>query len=77
MKKLQINQFRNDFLVFSILLKNERKQFELRYRRCFLFFNSFLEELKIPKSPFEINRLLERMENLNVVCFALTVQDIQ
>jgi hypothetical protein len=40
--------------------KNERKNFYLRYSmyckvEIFRFFVRFLEELKTPKSPFEIN----------------------
>ena len=45
-------------MVSSILPKNERKQFDLRYqcKYCKLnFFLRFLEELKTPKGHFEIN----------------------
>ena len=39
------------FFVSSILSKKEWRQFDLRHQ-CYLF---FVEELMIPKSPFEIN----------------------
>ena len=43
------------FGVFNSL-KNERKQFDLRYHSSKVeFFGSFLGELKIPKRHFEIN----------------------
>jgi hypothetical protein len=47
------------FWCLQILPKNERKQVGLRYHSKYFvksnFFVRFLEELRIPKSPFEIN----------------------
>ena len=58
---LKVNQFRNVFLVSSILPKNERNLFDLRYHNSVVeFFRSFfLKELRIAESPFEINGPLD------------------
>ena len=85
MKTLQINigQLISKGL-FGILnsSKNERKKGMIVLLDWFCLFIKFifLEELKTPKSPFEISWLLERMENLNGIESDLHwwfVQDIQ
>ena len=51
---VKVSWFRKDFLVSSILPKNEGKLVDLRYCRPNIFVR-FLEEFRIPTSPFEIN----------------------
>ena len=52
------------FWCLQFFKKNERKQFDLKYHTYVVvrlnFFVRFLEELRIPKSPFEINWPLPR-----------------
>ena len=50
-------------MVSSILPKNERKQFDLRYHSSKVeFFRWFLGELKVPKRHFEINWPLQTQQ---------------
>ena len=55
------------FLFLQFFQKTNEKQFDLRYRstvrsKFFVFFVRFLEELKRPKFPFEINWPLATQE---------------
>ena len=54
---MEITLFQKNFLVSSVLPKNKQKHFEPRYQNAVKskFFVRFLEELKTPESPFEIN----------------------
>ena len=51
--ELKVSLFRNVFLVSSILPKNERKQFDLRYHNSKVeFFRSFFGRIEDTKKTF-------------------------
>ena len=67
----QVNKISKGLFGISIFPKNEQKQLGLRYHSTV-----FLEELKTPKSPFEINWPLFTLnisKTYSVVCMINTV----
>ena len=66
------------FWCLQILPKNERKQVDLRFIVVKSnFFVHFLEELRIPKSPFEINwplKIVQTLVQSLFVCFDMILK---